>query len=183
MKKRFILLDRDGTIIVEKNYLSNPKHLELIPGVTDALKEFKKMGLGLLIITNQSGVGRKYFDLTTLEKIHQKLTNLLLKDGVVLDDIYFCPHIPEDNCLCRKPKIELVEKAIKKHNFDPKLSFVIGDNKVDIELGKNIGAISILVRTGYGRETEKKKVNPDYVVDNLKEILPIIKDEISGKST
>lgn len=178
-KRRFVLLDRDGTIIVKKNYLSNPDHVELIPGAVKALKELKKLGLGLVIITNQSGIGRKYFDLATLEKIHQKLTNLLLKDGVILDDIYFCPHIPEDNCLCRKPKIELVKKAIKKHKFDPKLCFVVGDNKGDIELGKNIGAMTILVRTGYGRQVEKEKISPDYVVDNLEAVLPIIKNELA----
>lgn len=174
-KRRFVLLDRDGTIIVERNYLSNPEHIEFLPGITKALKELKNMGLGLVIITNQAGIGRKYFDLSTLEKIHLKLTNLLLKEGVVLDDIYFCPHTPEDNCACRKPKTELVEKAAKKHNFDPKDCFVIGDNKGDIELGKNLGATTILVRTGYGKQTEKE-VNPDYVVDNLEAALSIIKN-------
>lgn len=180
-KKRFVLLDRDGTIIVEKNYLSHPDQIELLPGASDALKEFRKLGLGLVIITNQSGIGRNYFNLAILEKIHQKLTNLLLKNGVVLDDIYFCQHTPKDNCLCRKPKIELVEKAMKKHNFDPKLCFVIGDNKGDIELGKRIGAITILVRTGYGRQTEKEKINPDYVADNLEAVLPIIKNKLTKK--
>lgn len=177
-KRRFVLLDRDGTIIVEKNYLSSPDYVELIPGITDTLKKFKKLGLGLVIITNQSGIGRKFFDLATLEKIHRRLIDLLLKSGVVLDDIYFCPHIPEDDCLCRKPKTELVEKAARKHNFNPKDCFVIGDNKGDIELGKNLGATTILVRTGYGRQVEKE-VNPNYVVDNLEIALSVIKDNLS----
>lgn len=176
-KRRFVLLDRDGTIIVKKNYLSNPNHVELLPGVSTALKELQNLGLGLLIITNQSGIGRKYFDLATLEKIHQKLTYLLLKSGVVLDGIYFCPHIPEDNCLCRKPKKGLVEKARKEHDFNPKVCFVVGDNIGDIELGKNIGATTIFVRTGYGKQVEKE-VNSDYVVNNLEAILPIIKHRV-----
>ncbi|TSC88523.1 MAG: histidinol phosphatase and related phosphatase [Microgenomates group bacterium Gr01-1014_7] len=179
-KKRFVLLDRDGTIIVEKNYLSNPDHIELVPGAADVLKKLKKVGLGLVIITNQSGIGRKYFDLATLRKIHQKLTDLLLKNGVVLDDIYYCPHTPEDDCLCRKPKTKLVEQARDKHNFDPKLCFVIGDNKGDIELGKNIGATTILVRTGYGKQIENDELSPDYVVDNLEAVLPIIKNELAS---
>ena len=170
MKRKFVLLDRDGTVIFERNYLSNPDHIELLPGASDALKKIKKLGLGLLIITNQSGIGRKYFDLSTLEKIHQKLTNLLLKEDVVLDDIYFCPHTPEDNCACRKPK---------KHNFDPNLCFVVGDNRSDIELGKNIDATTILVRTGYGKQTEKGGLNPDYVADNLNEVFSIIKNELA----
>lgn len=177
MKKGFVLLDRDGTVIVEKHYLSDPNQVELISGVANILKILKEMGFGLAIITNQSGIGRKYFDLITLEKIHSKLNELLLKEGVILDDIYFCPHIPEDNCLCRKPKTKLVKKAILKHNFDPKLSFVVGDNKADIELGKNIGATTILVRTGYGKEIEKE-VSPDYVIDSLGEMITIVKDKI-----
>ena len=177
-KERFVLLDRDGTLIVHYPYLSNPDHIELLPGSIEALKEFKKLGLGVAIITNQAGIGKGYFDLETLDKIHQRLVDLLAKEGIVLDDIYFCPHTPEDNCLCRKPKVELIKKAMEKHNFDPALCFVIGDNKSDIALGKNIGATTILVRTGYGKQVETD-VNPDYVVDNLADALPVIKKELS----
>ncbi len=167
-KKRFVLLDRDGTIVIEKNYLSNPEEVELIPGAAEALKRLRQMGLGLVIITNQSGIGRGYFDLVTLEKIHKKVTDLLAEKGVFLDDIYFCPHTPEDNCLCRKPKVEMVELAMKKHHFDPKLCFVVGDNRADIELGKNIGATTILVKTGYGNKLANNiSVKPDYVINDL----------------
>ncbi len=179
-KKRYVLLDRDGTIIAEKNYLSDPDGIEILPGVLDGLKNLQKLGLGLLIITNQSGIGRKYFNLATLEKIHQKLIDLLLKDGVILDDIYFCPHTPEDNCLCRKPKIELVRKAITKHNFDPKLCFVVGDNKADIELGKNIGATTILVRTGYGEKiAQDESIKPNFVVRDLLAAADVIEEILS----
>jgi D-glycero-D-manno-heptose 1,7-bisphosphate phosphatase len=174
-KKRFVILDRDGTIIIEKNYLSNPEHVKLIPGAANALKEIKKLGFGLLVITNQSGVGRKYFDLDTLSKIHKRLIDLLLEEGVVLDDIYFCPHIPEDDCLCRKPKIELIKQAMKEHKFDSKSCFVVGDNKGDIEMGKKIGSITILVRTGYGKKIESEGIGVDFVVDSLKDIVQIIK--------
>ncbi len=178
MNKRFILLDRDGTIIVEKNYLAHPDQVELLPGAVEALKELKSLGLGIVVITNQSGIGRGYFDLETLTKIHQRLNELLLENGVVLDDIYFCPHTPEDECLCRKPKVELVEKAMKKHNFDPKLSFVVGDNRGDIELGRSIGAITILVRTGYGRQIEKEGIGADFIADSLADVLPIIRGKL-----
>lgn len=180
MTKRFILLDRDGALVVHKPYLSHPDQVELIPGVVKALKEFKKMGLGMLVITNQAGVGRGYFDLKTLEKIHQRLTDLLAEERIFLDDIYFCPHTPEDNCLCRKPKVELIEKAMKKHHFDPKSSFVVGDNKSDIELGKNIGATTILVKTGYGAGIAKdNSVKPDFIVDDLLSIVDIIKYKLA----
>lgn len=178
-QRRFVLLDRDGTLVVHHPYLSNPDQIELIPGATVALKEFKKLGLGLVIITNQAGVGRGYFNLEILAKIHQRLINLLAREGIVVDDIYFCPHTPEDNCLCRKPNVELIEKAIKKHHFDPKLSFVIGDNKSDVQLGKNIGATTILVRTGYGRRTEKEaEIKADFVVEDLKGSLDVIKPKL-----
>lgn len=178
-KRRFVLLDRDGTIIVERNYLSNHNQVKLIPKAASALKKLSDLGLGLVVMTNQSGIGRGYFDLNELGKIHNRMIDLLAEEGVRLDGIYFCPHIPEDNCLCRKPKVGLVEKAVRKHNFDPKLCFVIGDNKGDIELGKNIGAKTILVRTGHGRKIERE-VDSDYVVDNLKGALSIIKYEMKS---
>lgn len=173
--KRFILLDRDGTLVIHKPYLSHPDQIELMPRAIEALREFKRMGLGVVIITNQSGIGRGYFDIKTLEKIHQRLTDLLAEEGVFLDDIYFCPHAPEDDCLCRKPKVELIEKAAKKHNFNPKDCFVIGDNESDTKLGKNIGATTILVKTGHGEKVaEEKLVKPDYIVANLMEAVDTI---------
>lgn len=178
-KKRYVLLDRDGTVIVEKNYLSNPKGVELIPNAAIALRKLKELGLGLIIVSNQSGIGRGYFSLKSLEAIHQRLRKVLEEQSVVLDGIYFCPHTPNNNCGCRKPKLGLIEKASRDHNFDPALSFVVGDNKGDIELGKNIGATTILVRTGYGKKIEKEKLNPDYIVDDLKDALSIIQSAIS----
>lgn len=177
MNKRFILLDRDGTIIVEKKYLSDPNGVELIPSAATALKKLKSLGFGLIVIANQAGVGRGYFTLKTLDAIHERLKKLLKEEGVTLDGIYFCPHHPEDNCSCRKPKTGMVEKAIKKFKFDTKDCFVVGDKRVDIELGKNIGAKTILVKTGYGKEFEKEKdLNPDYVVDDLSGIVSIVNE-------
>lgn len=178
-KKRFILLDRDGTLIVHKPYLSHPDQIELIPEAVEALKEFEKMGLGVVIITNQSGIGRGYFDLETLGKIHQRLADLLAKEGIFLDDIYFCPHTSEDDCLCRKPKVELIERAAKKHQFDPKLCFVIGDNNSDVELGKNIGATTILVKNSYGADIAKEiLVKPDFMSEDLLSAVEIIKNKL-----
>lgn len=173
LEKRFILLDRDGTVIEEKNYLSNPADIKIIPNAVETLKKMQEMGFGLVMITNQSGVGRGYFTLETLKSIHARLTEILKEQGVVLDDIYFCPHRPEDDCLCRKPKTGMVKEAIRKHHFDPKLSFVIGDKISDIEMGKKIGATTILVRTGYGSQTEQE-IEANYVVDDLKAALSII---------
>lgn len=179
MKKRiFVLLDRDGTIIVEKDHVTHPDQVELIPNAADALIKLKSLGMGIIVITNQSVVGRGCISLSDLEAIHTRMLYLLSDGGEVIDGIYFCPHTVENNCNCRKPKPGLIERASKEHNFDPTLSFVIGDNKADMELGKNIGATTILVRTGYGKQVEKQNIRPDYVVDNLKAALPIIRSAI-----
>jgi D-glycero-D-manno-heptose 1,7-bisphosphate phosphatase len=175
MSKRFVLLDRDGTLIVERNYLSEPHEVELIPGAAEGLRELGKRGLGLLVITNQSGLGRGYFDETKLAEIHQRLVNLLAAEGVTLDGIYYCPHRPEDGCKCRKPQPKLVELAASDYEFDPALSFVIGDKPCDIDLGRNVGATTILVGTGYGRQVAADGLtNPDFVADDVKDAAQII---------
>lgn len=178
-KKRFVILDRDGTIIKEKDHLTDINEVELIQNAASAIKQLNNLGLGIIILTNQSVVGRNLITLSDLELIHKKILNLLSTKGALVDAIYFCPHKPEDNCSCRKPKLGLIKKAIKDYDFDPELSFVIGDKKSDIELGKNIGATTILVRTGYGGGVEKEKiVNSDYVVDDLLEAANIIKRQL-----
>jgi D-glycero-D-manno-heptose 1,7-bisphosphate phosphatase len=167
-QKPFVLLDRDGTIIKECHYLSDPQQVELLAGVAAGLRRMQEMGLGAIAITNQSGIGRGFFDEKRLLEIHQRMLELLAAESVFLEDIYFCPHTPADNCSCRKPLAGLVEQAAEKYGFNPQNSFVIGDKPCDIELGKRIGAITFLVRTGYGAEVANTQtVSPDYVVDDL----------------
>ena len=174
-QRQFAVLDRDGTIIVERGYLSNPELVELIPGAADGLRRLKGMGLGLVVITNQSGIGRGFFDQAILESIHQRMEELLASGGVHLDGIYFCPHLPEENCQCRKPKPGLLEKAAQELGFDPGATFVIGDKPCDIELGQRVGATTFLVRTGYGaRFGADPMVIPNYIVDGLGEAAQII---------
>lgn len=167
-EQRFVILDRDGTLIVERRYLSAPEQVELIPGVAGALRKFRELGFGLVVVTNQSGIGRGFFGQEQLHRIHSKLHDLLDKEGVVLDGIYFCPHTPEDGCCCRKPRLGMVEMASKDHMFDPEQSLFVGDKVCDIELGKNAGGTTFLVRTGYGAETDLLHMtDPDYVVEDL----------------
>ena len=143
--RRFVVLDRDGTIIKDANYLDDPNKIEFLPGAIDGLLRFLELGLGIAIVTNQSGVGRGYFSLKTLDLIHERLLGLLTREGILIDGIYFCPHTPDENCNCRKPRTDLVKVAARDLNFDPNLCFVIGDKYSDIELGKRVGAITILV--------------------------------------
>jgi histidinol-phosphate phosphatase family protein len=173
--RRFVVLDRDGTLIVKRHYLSHPDQVELLSGAAAGLRRLRKLGLGLVLVTNQSAIGRGFFDLARLELIHKRLVDLLEAEGVHLDGIYFCPHTPEDGCACRKPQSRMIEAAANALNFDPRLSFVIGDNECDVELGRRIGATTILVRTGYGTKVAaERKVHPHYIVDDLAEAAQLI---------
>lgn len=164
----FVLLDRDGTLNVERNYLSDPDQLELIPGVTDALKRLRDLGYGLAVVTNQSGVGRGYFTLEAVDKVHRRLRDLLAEGGASVDAIYLCPHAPDQPCDCRKPSPGMARQAEAEFGFDPKQAIVIGDKKADIDLGRAIGATTILVRTGWGADAEKAgDSSPDAIVDDL----------------
>lgn len=165
--RRFVLIDRDGTLNVEKNYLSDPDQLELIPGSGAALRELKRLGFGIAVITNQSGIARGYFDMERLEQVHARLRSLLEAEGAAIDGLYLCPHGPGDDCACRKPLPGMVGQAVAEHGFDPARAFVIGDKEADVELGLGVGATTILVRTGYGTRTEAKGSRAHHVVDDL----------------
>jgi len=174
-RRRFVVLDRDGTLIVERNYLSDPCQVEVTLGATRALRQLNEMGLGLVVITNQSGIGRGFFDEKRLGLIHQRLCDLLATEGIHLDGIYFCPHLPQDGCPCRKPRPGLLELAARELDFDPCSCFVIGDRSTDIELGKMVGATTFLVRGGYGElVVEETQVIPDYVVHGMGDAAQVI---------
>ena len=164
--RRFALLDRDGTVNVDKHYLSDPDQLELIAGSGEAIARLNQAGWGVVIVTNQSGIGRGYFDLERLEQIHARLHQLLAAHGAHVDDIQICPHGPDDDCPCRKPLPGLVEAAAQRLGFDPKLAIMVGDKEADVGLGHAVGATSFLVRTGYGK-TQEANTKADYVVDDL----------------
>lgn len=173
--RRFVALDRDGTLITERHYLSDPDQVELLPGAAEGLRQLRTIGLGLVVITNQSAIGRGLFDEARLEQIHQRLRELLAAEGVQLDGIYFCPHRPDEDCACRKPRTGLMELAARELGFDPAAAFVIGDKPCDIELGRNVGATTFLVRTGYGAQHEGA-TPADYVVDGLEEAARVIRE-------
>jgi len=169
MKRRqFVVLDRDGTIIIERHYLSDPRQIEFLPGAVRGLRQMLAMRLGLVVVTNQSAVGRGFFDEAHLGSIHRRFRELLETEGIYLEGIYFCPHAPEDDCPCRKPKPGLIERASRELDFDLGASFVIGDKPADIEMGKQVSATTFLVRTGYGADFGGDPgVSPDYLVDDL----------------
>lgn len=167
--RRFVLLDRDGTIIHDKHYLADPDGVELIAGAAQGMRVLRDLGFGIVVVTNQSGIGRGFFTIEAQHRIHERMCALLAEEGVGVDGIYICPHTPEQDCTCRKPLPGLAEQALKDHGFDPETAIVIGDKRADIELGKAIGALSILVRTGKGaaEEAKGKAGAADHIVDDL----------------
>lgn len=175
----FVFLDRDGTLIEEKNYLSDPAQVTLLPNAAAGLRAMRNMGYGLIVITNQAGIGRGYYSEQDMRACNDRMFALLADEGVTLDAIYFCPHIPDAGCACRKPKPGMAHLAAREHNIALDQSIVIGDKACDIDLGKAIGATTILVRTGYGaREEAESTCAPDFVVDDLLDASRILKTHL-----
>ena len=171
--KRAVFLDRDGTINVDKEYLSDPAKLELIPGVGPALRRLKDAGFLLIIVTNQSGIGRGLYTLADMEAVNLRLRLDLEKDGVRFEKIYAAPEHPDQPSRGRKPSPQFLFDARDEFGIDLAQSYMIGDKLIDVQCGWNAGAKkSILVRTGYGAETEresKNKLGPAVVTDTLVE--------------
>lgn len=183
MRRRFVALDRDGTLIEGHEYLADPAKVALLPGAARGLRQLRKLGLGLVLVTNQSAVARGRLDLERLEEIHERLAELLLLEDLFLDGIYFCPHHPDDDCACRKPGTGLLERAGRELEFDPGRGFVIGDNVCDIELGEAVGATTFLVTSGYGRQVlERNLAVPDHIVPDLLEASRVIRGILSGEA-
>ncbi|MDR1417853.1 MAG: D-glycero-beta-D-manno-heptose 1,7-bisphosphate 7-phosphatase [Endomicrobium sp.] len=151
-----VFLDRDGTLIYDKNYLSSPSQIKLYSYAAECINKLKKAGFKVIVVTNQSGIARGMFTIKDLDKIHKKFLDLLKEQGAVVDGIYFCPHIDEDKCKCRKPKIGMVVQGSKDFNIDLKKSYVVGDSIRDYLLGFNMGGKGILVLTGHGKKQQKK---------------------------
>ena len=139
-----VFLDRDGTLNYDPGYLKVSADLKLLAGVGPALARLKRAGARLVVVTNQSGVGRGILTLKDLEAIHARLQGLLEQEGAALDAIYFCPHHPNDGCRCRKPNVGMVERAVSELQLDLQRSYLIGDHARDIQLANRVGAKAIL---------------------------------------
>jgi D-glycero-D-manno-heptose 1,7-bisphosphate phosphatase len=154
---RAIFLDRDGTMIAEANYLSRPEQVKIFPATRAGLKKLAGAGFKLFIVSNQSGVGRGYFTLADVEKVNTHLCADLARDGIRIEKIYIAPEKPEDPSRGRKPSPQFLFDARDEFALDLAESFMIGDKLIDLECGWNAGVKkSILVRTGYGAETERE---------------------------
>jgi D-glycero-D-manno-heptose 1,7-bisphosphate phosphatase len=154
--KRAVFLDRDGTLIVEKNYLHKPEDVEIFPGVGTALQKLSAAGYILVMVTNQAGVGRGYYTMADVEKVHAHLAAEFARDGVAFAQIYVAPEAPGQPSHGRKPSPQFLFDARDSLGLELAQSFMVGDKLIDLECGWNAGVKkSLLVRTGYGEELER----------------------------
>jgi D-glycero-D-manno-heptose 1,7-bisphosphate phosphatase len=164
MRRRFALLDRDGTVVIDKIYLSDPAGLEFAPGVIEGLRLMRDAGLRFIMITNQSGIARGYFDGETLAEIHRRLREMLAAEGIDLEAIYYCPHGPSDACRCRKPEPGLVLEAMTDFGFSPAEAVLIGDSEADMGAAKATGVTGIRVAPPNAGETAAPGAARDFSV-------------------
>lgn len=174
-----VFLDRDGTLNKEVNYLHKIENFEWIPGAPEAIRRLNELGVSVLVVTNQSGVARGYYDEETVDQLHTWMNEQLAEIGAQIDAFYYCPYHPEGTVEkyralshCRKPNSGMFEEAIQKWSVDPARSFVVGDKNTDLIPGNELGMTTILVRTGHG-ETEDDTV-PDHVVADVSAAVDLI---------
>ena len=165
-----VFVDRDGTIMHDADYCSNPKQVHVFEGVPEALRALKGKGYKLIIITNQSGIGRGFF---TLDQYRAVETEVLRQLGPgLIDATYFCPDTPERPSKCRKPAPGMILEAAREHHVDLARSFFIGDKEIDAECGRNAGVRTIRVRTGFDKMTDGSCA--DWVAEDLKHAADIV---------
>lgn len=140
------LLDRDGTIIVDKVYLKDPNGIDFAPGALEGMRLLRDAGFALVLITNQSGIARGYFDEATLHTVHDRLEAMLAAEGLALAAIEYCPHGPNDGCACRKPEPGMIHAAMKKLGFGLDRAVMIGDSDADMGAAEAAGLPGIRIR-------------------------------------
>lgn len=164
-KRPAVFIDRDGTLIEEVNFLSRVEDLRLFDFTADAISRLKAAGFFVIVITNQSGIGRGIFEEADMHAIHDEI-QAALPEGI--DGFYHCPHLPDEECTCRKPGLGMIEAACSDFEIDLGRSWMIGDKRIDVEAGFNAGIGTAMVMTGYGaKQINDLERRPDIVADNL----------------
>ena len=165
--KKAAFIDRDGTLIEEVNFLSRVEDLKIFDYTIEALDLLRADGFRIFVVTNQSGIGRKLYNEAAMHSIHEAMSIAL---GDRIDAFYFCPHLPDAGCTCRKPNLGMIEAAQRDFEFDLEGSWMIGDKGLDVKTGLNAGIATAMVMTGYGnKHLSELSVHPDIVADNLLE--------------
>lgn len=188
-KQRAVFLDRDGTICEDLGYINSINQIHLIPKSAEAIRLLNQKGFRVVVITNQSGVARGVIPEENLANIHAELLRQLKEEKAFLDGMYYCPHHPTDgyppylqDCTCRKPGTGLLERAALDLDLDLTVSYMVGDHFSDVECGKRVGAKTVLLLTGHGRQTLERQqewpFQPDYIAHDLYEaVLWILQQE------
>lgn len=172
-EKPTIFLDRDGVINFDSaSYIKRPEEFRFIPDSAEAVALLSKNGFNVILITNQSMINRKISTLQNLEAIFQTMKSGIWARGGWIHDIFYCPHAPEEGCLCRKPAPGMIDLACRTYGIEPSTSFMVGDSAKDIECAGNAGVgKAVLVLTGNGKKAikslEKRGIKPDFIALNL----------------
>lgn len=178
--KPAIFIDRDGTLIEEVNYLSRVEDLRLFPSTADAINLFKKKGFLVIVVTNQSGIGRGIYTDADMHAVHDAIQ--LQLDGAI-DAFYFCPHLPDACCECRKPRLGMINSARSDLEIDMENSWMVGDKKSDVETGVNAGIKTAFVLTGYGKQhRDSLETKPDITADDLGEVAVRIISDVNAEA-
>lgn len=167
MKQPAVFIDRDGTLIEEVNFLSRVEDLRLFEFSASAVRSLKEAGYLVIVVTNQSGIGRGIYTESAMHEIHKEIQNRL---GGAIDAFYFCPHLPLDGCECRKPNLGMLESACVDFQVDMENSWMVGDKKIDVETGQKARVQTALVLTGYGdKHRDLLEVLPTIISNNFAE--------------
>ena len=173
-KRRAAFIDRDGTLIEEVNFLSKVKDLRVFSYTAEALRLLKESGFHIIVVTNQSGIGREIYTVAEMHSIHDAMQQEL---GGAIDAFYFCPHLPDAGCECRKPGLGMLKNAVRDLEIDLQASWMIGDKRIDVETGKNAGIGSALVLTGYGSQHNAQIEDRPNVVGN--DLLDVVRQIVN----
>ncbi len=170
LMRRAVFLDRDGTVIEDREYLRKPEDVVLLPGVEQALRIFQSTGFHVVLVSNQSGIGRGWISLREHANVHASLVERLTARNCRIDGAYYCPHAPAESCACRKPRPGMLHSASRRLDLQLRASYMIGDKASDVDAGKRAGCMTSLVCTGRGVETFSEigaASSPDFVADDL----------------
>lgn len=175
--KPAVFLDRDGVLTEERSYIKSLEELRIFPYTAECIRQIKEMGYLAIVVTNQSGVARGLFTEETLQEM-----NAFLMQNTGVDAVYYCPHYEKGTvsqysvkCHCRKPNTGMIEQACKDYNIDLEHSFMVGDRAGDILTGKRVGIKTILLESGYGSKRLEEEVEPDYILQDLRDMIGLLK--------
>jgi D-glycero-D-manno-heptose 1,7-bisphosphate phosphatase len=176
-----VFLDRDGTLIEEVGYLSDPREVREVPGATESLLRLRDEGFALAVVSNQAGLARGKFGEGQMEAVHRSFVDLFRAKGIEFDAVEYCPHHPDGSvhkyradCGCRKPSTGMAEKVLAALEMPSSYTmWIVGDKMTDVLMGRNLGAKTILVATGYGKpereEGERRGLRPDVFLPSIRE--------------